>query len=131
MIPIIAPEFCVAGLTQDFISWVLGVFDHADFYFVNSEATRNDLKKVAAVLGHKMLDDKIVTVRLDADIRRHQERPLDSARLAVHRLTPGDYVLFVGTIEPRKNHLLAFGAWRQLIKQHGSTNVPKLVCVGS
>jgi len=131
MIPIITPECCVAGLTQDFISWVLGVFDHADFYFVNSETTRNDLKKVAAVLGHKMLDEKIITVRLDADIRRHHDRPLDSARLAVHRLTPGNYVLFVGTIEPRKNHLLAFAAWRQLIKQHGLTNVPKLVCVGS
>ena len=74
-----------------------------------------------------MLDDKIVTVRLDADIRRHRsDRWIRRGWRFIS--TQEGYFLFVGTIEPRKNHLLAFGAWRQLIKQHGSTNVPKLVC---
>ena len=37
---------------------------------------------------------------------------------------PREYALFVGTIEGRKNHLLALNAWKQL------DNPPDLVCVG-
>ena len=43
---------------------------------------------------------------------------------------PRDYALFVGTVESRKNHLLALNAWEKLIAKHGKDNVPDLVCVG-
>ena len=43
---------------------------------------------------------------------------------------PRPYVLFVGTVESRKNHILGFNAWRELIETHGADNVPDLVCVG-
>lgn len=43
---------------------------------------------------------------------------------------PRPYALIVGTIEARKNHILAFRAWEKLIEKHGSENVPDLVCVG-
>lgn len=43
---------------------------------------------------------------------------------------PRPYVLFVGTIESRKNHLLALNVWKQLIAHLGVEKVPDLVCVG-
>ena len=43
---------------------------------------------------------------------------------------PRPYALFVGTIEARKNHLLALNAWTQLIQTHGCAQVPDLVCIG-
>jgi glycosyltransferase involved in cell wall biosynthesis len=43
---------------------------------------------------------------------------------------PRPYALFVGTVEARKNHLLALRAWRELIACHGAENVPDLVCIG-
>ncbi len=43
---------------------------------------------------------------------------------------PREYVLFVGTIESRKNHLLALRAWQELINKLGAENVPDLVCIG-
>lgn len=43
---------------------------------------------------------------------------------------PRDYALCVGTIESRKNHIVALHAWRRLIELHGADNVPDLVCVG-
>ena len=43
---------------------------------------------------------------------------------------PRPYALFVGTIESRKNHILALNAWRALIDRHGADSVPDLVCVG-
>ena len=43
---------------------------------------------------------------------------------------PRPYALFVGTIESRKNHLLALHTWRALIDKHGAEAIPDLVCVG-
>jgi glycosyltransferase involved in cell wall biosynthesis len=130
MIPIKTPEFCVAGLTQDFISWVLGVFLHADHFLVNSAATRKDLREVAVTLGHEIGDDDIRVVKLDADFRRGETVPFDPSFLRGHRLIRNGYVLFVATIESRKNHLTAFDAWLRLCKEYGKDKVPKLVCVG-
>jgi glycosyltransferase involved in cell wall biosynthesis len=43
---------------------------------------------------------------------------------------PRDYALFVGTVESRKNHMLALDAWKTLIEKHGAEKVPDLVCIG-
>jgi glycosyltransferase involved in cell wall biosynthesis len=42
---------------------------------------------------------------------------------------PRPYVLFVGTVESRKNHLLALRAWQRLIDA-GTSDLPDLVCIG-
>jgi glycosyltransferase involved in cell wall biosynthesis len=43
---------------------------------------------------------------------------------------PRPYALFVGTVESRKNHLLALRAWQRLLERHGDASVPDLVCIG-
>lgn len=43
---------------------------------------------------------------------------------------PRPFVLMVGTIESRKNHLFALHAWRELIERRGEDAVPDLLCVG-
>ena len=131
MIPILTPEYCVEGLVQDFIGWAQGVYRHADFFFVNSESTRRDLRRVGAALGYQLSDDVIHTVTLDADYRKTDVLETDPEALAAHRLEPGRFVLFVSTIEARKNHLTIFDAWLTLIKEYGPDLIPRLVCVGS
>ena len=42
---------------------------------------------------------------------------------------PRPYALFVGTVESRKNHLLALRAWQRLIDA-GTSDLPDLVCIG-
>jgi glycosyltransferase involved in cell wall biosynthesis len=132
-IPIITPEHCTAGLTRDFISWAIGVFQHADHVLVNSQATAVDFVRVARYLGHATTEPAIV--RLDAEYGRPAAatRPsLQSNEIFLRNdLRPGDYVLFVATIESRKNHVLVFAAWLALVKKYGALRVPKLVCVGN
>ncbi|NVE94578.1 glycosyltransferase family 4 protein [Altererythrobacter lutimaris] len=131
MIPIMASEHCTRELTQDFISWALGVFDHADYFLVNSEYTAKDLRGVASLLGHEVKDESIAVIPLDSDFRKDASTLAQLNRLEDWQLEPGKFVLFVSTIESRKGHLFAFEAWSKLIDKLGVSNVPKLVCVGN
>lgn len=129
-IPVMAPQHCVRELTQDFLSWTFGVFDHARFFIANSQSTKSDLKTVARQLGYQVDDHQIAVVPLDADFRR-DDAPLDVEELAPWGITAGGFVLFVSTIESRKNHVMAFQAWLDMIDTHGPDAVPDLVCVGN
>lgn len=131
MIPIMTPEHCVRELTQDFISWALGVFAHADHFLTNSEASKRDLLAVADQLGHAVDPTNVHVVRLDADFRKPSTAVPTAQTLARYGLTEGGFVLFVSTIESRKNHLNAFKAWLELIQRHGADKIPRLVCVGN
>lgn len=131
MIPIMAPQHCTRGLTQDFISWVIGVFDHADHFLVNSEATKRDLLTVAATLGHELDPADVAVIPLDTDFRKAGVPELPGTALGRWGLRPASFVLFVSTIESRKGHLIAFDAWADLIARHGADAVPQLVCVGN
>jgi glycosyltransferase involved in cell wall biosynthesis len=135
-IPVMAPEHCVADLRQDFITWAIGAFDHADYFLVNSKATLADLQTVCKKLGYKKREAAVIP--LDADFRKTLsseavwEEVGDPVEfLNTIGLEKGKYVLFVSTIESRKNHIAAFSVWLKLIKKHGIRNVPKLVCVGN
>jgi len=135
-IPVMAPEHCVSELRQDFITWAIGAFDHADFFLVNSKATLADLHAVGRKLGYGPRNAAVIT--LDADFRKTLSPeaiaeeigdPIDYLRSI--GLEKNKYVLFVSTIESRKNHLAAFSVWLKLIKKRGIRDVPKLVCVGN
>jgi glycosyltransferase involved in cell wall biosynthesis len=135
-IPIMTPEHCVENLTRDFITWTLGAFQHADHILVNSKATAADVKLVAGRLGHDVEDPSVVT--LDADYRaataglsQTQTNYRNSQIFLKNDIRPNGYVLFVSTVESRKNHLMAFSAWLKLAKKYGVQRVPRLVCVGN
>lgn len=131
MIPIVAPEHCLEALTQDFISWALGVFAHANAYFANSESSKRDLIAVGKTLGHTINPENVHVVRLDADFRRPVAPTSLVDTAEKYGLNDQTFVLFVSTIESRKNHLLVLRAWRRMIERHGIDHTPALVCVGN
>lgn len=131
LIPVMTPEHCVLRLTQDFISWAAGVFAHADRYLTNSEASKRDLLAVAKTLDARISPDDVHVVRLDADFRKANPDAPMAESLARYGLTESGFVLFVSTIESRKNHLAAFAAWIELAGRHGVDALPTLVCVGN
>lgn len=131
MIPIMTPEHCVEKLTQDFISWALGVYAHADHFLTNSEASKKDLIAVGKTLGYEVDADKVQVIRLNADFRKPLTEVPMVETMKRYGLSEGSYVLFVSTIESRKNHLAAFKAWKELIRKHGANKTLKLICVGN
>ncbi|MDT6962828.1 glycosyltransferase [Cupriavidus sp. SZY C1] len=131
LIPVVMPEHCVDDLVDRFAAWLLGAFAHADRFLVNSESTRRDLEAAAARLGQPLPAGHVEVVRLDADIRKPGLRAPEAANMQGWGWSRQPFVLMLSTVEPRKNHLAAFRAWRSLIDHHGARHVPQLVCVGA
>ncbi len=129
-IPIMAPEHCVDGLVEDFVFWATSVFMHANRFLVNSEATKSDLLRVAASLGHVVLPDAVTVVRLDARFEKPARLADVDATLEHFGIGSHPFALFVSTIESRKDHVSALRVWQRLLARHGAAT-PKLVCVGN
>jgi len=117
------PQF----LTSDSLRYYAGQIEwaarRADHILADSEATRQDLIRLLAVPP-----EKVTTVHLAADPAfRPLPPPQVEATLARYGLRRG-YLLFVGTLEPRKNLPGLLAAYRILLDR-GETDAP-LVVVG-
>jgi glycosyltransferase involved in cell wall biosynthesis len=131
-IPILVPEHCADGLVREVAQWFASLALHADALLCNSRCTEADARREIAALFPAHTLPPSTVIPLDADLRQ-EFGPLEAASVAADpRLpAPGEpFVLCVGTIESRKDRLLVFHAWRELIRRHGSGAVPRLVCVG-
>ena len=124
-IPVVRPEHCDDGLVSEFAAWFAGACLHADAILAISDNTRDDVLRLRRRLLPGAEDIPVPVLPLHAG-------PLMPETAAAHAPPPRrrPYVLFVSTIESRKNHLLVFNAWLSLIRRHGAEAVPDLVCVG-
>lgn len=130
-IPLMAPEHCQPLLVEEFAQWFSSMAALADSALAISEWSAADARRIAAeVVPERELP--VTVVRLDADLR--QDLGAAAAETWPPRPDlpePGEpFILCVGTIESRKNHLMLFQAWLALIRRHGAARVPRLVCIG-
>ena len=118
----IVPEFAPPGLRAFLGATVPRQARKAALIAVVSETTRND---VMERLGVK--EDRIVLVRNGVDERFFGALPLDTPRRDELDI-PARYLLTVGTLEPRKNHLTLFKAMAAL---QGRVDLPLVVAGGT
>ncbi len=123
-VPLLLPDACAEGLPAEYARWFASLALHADLLIAISDSTRRDLLRLQQRLLPGMAIDAAV-VRLDA-----APPPVSAAPLSAALRPQRPYVLFVATLEPRKDHALAFRAWQALIARHGLDAVPDLLCVG-
>lgn len=124
LIPIVRPEFCDQTLTTALERFLRSAIPLADIIFAISHATGQDIVKWAAKEQIPLRSPPQV-VPIGTGFKHPEPAPALPAGLVA-----GDYVLFVSTIEARKNHVLAFRAWRRLIEGSEPHTIPKLVFAG-
>jgi glycosyltransferase involved in cell wall biosynthesis len=115
LIPIEFPEYGSPGQDVKHRQRIETAVRMADAFVVNSAATRDSLLPYLHATGRDV--------------------PLLVAPLGVRAIAPGaapaedPYFVYVGTIEPRKNHLLLLHIWRHLVERLGA-QAPRLVLIG-
>jgi glycosyltransferase involved in cell wall biosynthesis len=124
LIPFRHPEWCSPVLVRQFCPWFDSVLPLCDFLFTISRATAIDIAAFAR--EREWMLPAATPLPMGTGLSDSTIVPHRTARLP----EPGTYVLFVSTIEARKNHLLLFRVWQRLLKEVPNTKVPKLVFAG-
>lgn len=127
LIPLKCSMYCDDGTVGSYQIWLTEALNYCDFFVSISESTKKDLLAASAFLQIPLAPSQVTVMPLDADFtgQVHADPASVLARLGIEK----EFVLLVGTLEPRKNHRAAFEAWDILAKS-GSDQVPLLVCAG-
>ena len=124
LIPVIRPEYSDRAVVGMFTRFIHGCLPQADAVLAISEATVSDITRWSAREG-VALRATPHAIPIGTGFTHAAPAPILPASLK-----PGGYALFVSTIEARKNHVLAFRAWRRLLDEVPRDQVPTLVFAG-
>ncbi|MGI4747541.1 MAG: glycosyltransferase family 4 protein [Janthinobacterium lividum] len=136
VIPVQRPEWADRGTTRVYRNWYTTVLPLADVVFAISRATATDVTKWCGRDGI-ILRNPVRALTLGTGfgntVADRASVPGTAASIPSSLLTVLEgrpYVLFVSTIEARKNHMLLFRAWRRLTEEMAPGQLPDLVFAG-
>lgn len=121
LIPVLLPHLCVGEVAGMFARYFVDVAWCADDVMCISRSSQRDFLSLVHDTGAP--EPKTSIVRLGANL------PAMSGDEKIDSLVRGKYLLFVSTIERRKNHEVIYRAIAQLVEQ-GRTDLPQIVFVG-
>lgn len=121
MVPLLFPEWSVKSTTEGFEVWAREVLIRADIVFANSNATARDVARYARQEGLRI--PRAIKLPMGASFPGQADVDAPS-------LHPRPFVLFVSTLEPRKNHAGMLRLWRRLLASLPEAQVPDLVFAG-
>ena len=127
LIPVYARETCDQPTVEVFTSFFKQIIGLVDEALCVSQNTANDLLRYCAEMD--FVAPKVTVTRLgsgfadtSSEVAFDEDADISEFQIA------GPFVLFVSTIEGRKNHDLALRIWRNMLAE--GVEVPRLVCVG-
>lgn len=122
-------QYYPADSATDFETNLKSLARVADDFLVCSEATQKDLLKFLRGEGQAF---KAITRTRLGDMGEQEdpgpEAIVESSEL-LSSLKDEDFVIYVSSLDLRKNHALLINVWRRLIEERGG-NVPKLLFIG-
>jgi glycosyltransferase involved in cell wall biosynthesis len=124
--PVTAPEHSPPETSASFARWFSVLLQQADLLFAPSEATAREIARLAATDLAGLPAAPVRVLRPDA---RPSAPPRGTIGARVAEWAGEPHVLFLGTIESRKDHLFVLNAWLALLRRHGDA-VPPLVLAG-
>jgi len=124
IIPIRLPHLCVAEVAVKFPQYFVEAAWCADKILCISDCSRRDLRQFLETVGAPV--PALSVVRLGSEIAAESEAPPSDA---VTEVLAQRFILFISTIERRKNHETLYRAYTRLVDE-GRVDLPLLVFVG-
>ncbi|WP_341850157.1 glycosyltransferase family 4 protein [Sphingomonas natans] len=119
LIPLQYPEYARPGGAAEHNVRIRTILDYADGVIANSQATLEALQPWMHIVGRE-------PATVVAHLGTHLHQQANSPR----RPNARPYFVCIGTIEPRKNHLLLLNLWRRMAEEYGALAIPRLIIIG-
>lgn len=124
ILPMIVPQF--SGNSSSLEDFVKQIFPIANTVIAPSESTKRDL--TVWMQKNKLQVPAIKTFRLGEDFRIKKSKNENSALKEKYNVKVDDYIIYVSTIEPRKNHGILYYTYKLAYRK--GIQLPKLLIVG-
>jgi glycosyltransferase involved in cell wall biosynthesis len=124
LIPVLYPQYCVGDVASHFKQYFLDSACGSDAILCISKQSERDLKRVLWEAG--AAEPNTYVIALGDNV------PSGTGVISeqVSNLTKEPFLLFVSTIERRKNHEVLYRAYHLLCQESKRDSLPKLVFVG-
>ena len=127
-IPIKFPQYCCFDSSKLFKEYFISLSSVSDMVICISNKSKSDLRNVLFRLGCNI--PKLEVVHLASWNKKETTTKNESDFCFGHNIELGKFILFVSTVERRKNHELLYKAYHILLERYERDTVPTLVFVG-
>lgn len=112
----------------DWLEAKLPIFcERADLVITISEFSKREIIKYLNIPEEKIA---VVPCGIDLSVYHPNYSIEDKEKVKKKYVIPGEYILYLGTLEPRKNIPVLIEAYSQLINEGNDTHIPYLVLAG-
>lgn len=125
LIPVIYPQYCVGAVAGIFTSYFLEIADGSDLILCISNQTEKDLQSMLYRVGGAKPKTYVFPLGDNVPIV-----DADDVSPSVREICKEPFILYVSTIERRKNHEVLYRAYHLLCEEGKREILPKLLFVG-
>ena len=125
LIPVIYPQYCVGNVVNLFTSYFLDIADGSDLVLCISRQSEKDLRNLLDRTGGAVPATHVIPLGDNVPTAEN-----GSISQIVKDICNEDFILYISTIERRKNHEVLYRAYHILCSEGKQDELPKLLFVG-
>ena len=119
LVPIVKPQFSHINTIRNFATFIFAVYKYSDLVFFDSRSAEKDFLDIKKQIDiRRNISTRVV--KLGSDIHLKEEIKED---FKYSKIIDSKYILFVGTLEPRKNQALMLDVFEKLEKKYRDLHV--------
>jgi len=125
LIPILYPQYCISDVVARFSKYFIDLAENSELILCISKQSEKDLKQLIHNTGAANVKTQVFPLGDTVPLINNEQSSNE-----IKQLLAEPFILYVSTIERRKNHQILYQAYHLLCKQGKKQKLPKLVFVG-